>query len=155
MFDQILQVKKIRLDKAEKHMRACRDAVAVAEQRLQEHIQAVAQYKQFIVTEKDRLFQEIHNSEVGLKSVDAYNAKVSKMYEELEYKEKQTSEFEQAVVDAKTNYQKSIDDHQQAVSNVEKTKELLVEVRTAEQEEATRKEEIELEDVNAKVHNIT
>ncbi len=149
MLHQIVKIKTFRVEAAEREVIKAKAALMSQQKALNEHREAVEAFRQFILTEKHRLFKKIENIAIGLKAINEYKDDVVALKEELLAREKKTSDLEDQLIQAEQRVEQAQVRYRKCYVDLQKYEEVTQEIGENEQRLELAKEEAEQEDLVA------
>jgi len=146
MFADLLRIKRFREDAAARAMKVAQLEVAAREQAVRDAEEAVVKHRAFREREEDRLFAEIKGTEVSMKMLDVMKAKVAQLRDDELRLREDVATARKAVPPAREALAQTESAHRDAVKATQKFVQFVEIQRAAEQKEAGRREEAELEE---------
>ena len=148
MFEELLDIKKIREQGASIAVGQAKTAVKEAEQAVIDAEQAVADHAAFKASEEVRLFEEIRGQEVKLDDIDAMKFKIGLLKEKAEKLAAAVEDRKKAVETAQAAVETAEAAHKEAQRALQKFEEFVEIQREADKKAAAAKEEAEVEEVS-------
>ncbi len=147
MFDELLDIKKLREQSAASAVKRAKEAVLAAEGEVKLAQKSVHDHEEFRVTEELRLFEEIHGEEVKLDDIDEMKFKIGLLRTKTGELEKTVEEKTRLVAKAREAVQAAMEAEHHAKKAVQKFEEF-VDIQHKEEEKlAVAAEEAEIEEI--------
>ncbi|WP_299732809.1 YscO family type III secretion system apparatus protein [uncultured Endozoicomonas sp.] len=150
MLKELLKVKKIREESAEREVRRCEDTLEQRKKEVADRKRELAEYIDWRCKEEQQLYDNIMNTSVVQNDLDKLKQKVAIMREKDVAMEEAISEAEKQVVSAEEALESAKEKHVQAKLAVEKFEEFCKVQDEEAAKEALRLEDLEMEEFTGK-----
>ncbi len=147
MFDELLDIKKLREQSAAGVVKRAQEAVEAAEEEVRSAEKSVLDHEAFRVTEEQRLFEEIQGEAVRLDDIDEMKFKIGLLRAKTGELEKAVEEKNKLVAKAREAVKVAMEAEHQAQKAVRKFEEFVDIQHQEEQRLAVAAEEAEIEEV--------
>ncbi|MDR0351576.1 MAG: type III secretion protein [Puniceicoccales bacterium] len=148
--DDLLRVREIRKDRAEKNLTQAQKLLKEAEQALAKAKQELEDYKLFVISETNRLYNQILKKSIKKNSVDALHAAVKELQNKIFEYEKRVEDAIVMCQKAKENLEKRREELAQAKRNIDKIESLKDKWREEVKKEEELQSDLEMEDFRVK-----
>ncbi|MDR2735546.1 MAG: type III secretion protein [Puniceicoccales bacterium] len=148
--DDLLKVREIRKDRAEKNLTQAQKLLREAEQALAKAKQELEDYKLFVINETNRLYKQVLKKSIKKNSVDALHLAIKELQNKVFEYEKRVEDAMVMCQKAKENLEKRREELIQANRNIDKVESLKDKWREEVKKEEERQADIEMEDVKVK-----
>ncbi|MDR1458482.1 MAG: type III secretion protein [Puniceicoccales bacterium] len=148
--DDLLRVREIRKDRAEKNLVQAQKLLKEAEQALAKAKQELEDYKLFVISETNRLYNQILKKSIKKNSVDALHAAIKELQNRIFEYEKRVEDAIVMCQKAKENLEKRREELAQAKRNIDKIESLKDKWREDIKKEEELQADLEMEDFRVK-----
>jgi len=146
MLHDLLRIKKIREKSAHEEVKKCRYRVEQAVLDVQKKEKALEEHLSWRKAEEQRLYDDIMETQVKERELDLLKQRVVLMREKDSVLQDEIKTAEDALAQCKEQLSEAETIHQEAMQTVEKFEEFTKALDEEAAKEATRKEELELEE---------
>ena len=147
MLNDLLNIKKMHLDRAEQAARKARSLIDQCKQALAKAQQELQDYQTWRLQEEKKIYKEIIGQQVAKPEVEQTRQQVADLRMHDEVLIQAIEEAEQALSDAQEQLKQAISAQQAAYKTVEKYKEIIAELQLETERAQALQEEKEMEEL--------
>jgi flagellar biosynthesis chaperone FliJ len=148
--DDLLRVREIRKDRAEKNLKQAQQLLKEAEQALAKAKQELEDYKIFVVKETQRLYNQVLKKNINKREIDNLHFLVKELQDRIFDYMKRVEDAMLACDKAKENLDNCREELRKAERNIDKIESMKDIWREEMQKEEERQMDAEMEDLPAK-----
>ena len=148
--EDLLRVRHIRKDRAEKELKQAKDLLLQAEQAVAKARQELEDYKQFVKNETVRLYNEVMNKRIHRSDIDGLNYMIQELQSKIFDYERRVDAAIAECDKAKENVENKREELRQAERNIDKINTLKERWLEEMKKEEERQMDAEMEDLVVK-----
>ncbi|MDR2200605.1 MAG: type III secretion protein [Puniceicoccales bacterium] len=148
--DDLLRVREIRKDRAEKNLKKAQQLLKEAEQALAKAQQELEDYKNFVIQETQRLYNQVLRKSINKREIDNLHFMIKELQDRIFDYQKRVEDAMLACDKAKENLDNCREELRKAERNIDKIESLKDVWREEMKKEEERQADAEVEDFTAK-----